>query len=179
MQAFLDALAAIFAAILGRRPATPAAIPSAVLAPADGPAAFRQRIAAIAGRVSKMRPAFVVAIADLETGAGAGKAYKSSNNAFSIHAVGGPNQFWDGRAHNAKGMPEFGPESLRVYNTLEDSVRDFDRLMQTPRYRQAYALAVAGDPRYFSAMHQAGYAVDPRYPEKALARYAALGGNYA
>ena len=60
---------------------------------------------------------------------------------------------------------------FRVYDTWEDSLRDWARLITSyPRYAPAVKAIAQGDMRAFSeAMQKAGYATDPTYGAK-LAR---------
>ena len=59
---------------------------------------------------------------------------------------------------------------FRRYNSYEESYRDWARLMQTSRYKHAFAAAKRGDLKEFAeALYKAGYATDPRYAGKLIA----------
>lgn len=117
-------------------------------------------------------PHILVAQAALETGWGKSVIRhsdgRSSNNLFGIKTgttwhkdtVSVPTvEYRDGIAvkENAR---------FRSYDSLAEGFQDYvDFLQNNPRYKNA--LAAAGDPRQFAAaLHDAGYATDPRYADK-------------
>ncbi len=115
----------------------------------------------------------LVAQAALETGWGQhvirdGEG-RSSNNLFNIKAH---TSAWKDESVRVPtleyrdGIPQREFADFRVYDSVEDSFRDYaDFLQRNPRYRAA--LEVGDDPsRFVRALQQAGYATDPRYAEK-------------
>lgn len=103
----------------------------------------------------------VYAVASHESGAGSGKAYQATNNAYSIHAgagTGKTNQYWTGPKYTTS-----RGEVLRKYVTLADSVSDFCLLVaDRPWLAAVYHAAIAGDRAgAFLAMELSGYAGKP------------------
>ena len=91
----------------------------------------------------------------------------ASNNLFGIKAHG-----WSGAVtHSSTLEHENGAfvrrvEPFRAYSSAEQAVADFANFVSSqPRYREA--LQSGGDPvKFVRALHQAGYATDPRYGDK-------------
>lgn len=108
-------------------------------------------------------PSAVIAQAAHESNFG-----KSSpgNNLFGIKGTGtaGTQQLWT--TENYGGQDVRVRANFAAYNNLEDSVRDYVRLItQNPRYREA--VNSGGDPeRYIESIKKAGYATDPAYITK-------------
>lgn len=115
----------------------------------------------------------VLAIAALETGWGQSLPRdadgESGNNYFGIKAIS------DTEAHTRNSTTEYvNGQSQTVqarfksYDSPADSIAGFaDFLLQNPRY--STALQHAGNPeRFIRELHDAGYATDPRYAEKAI-----------
>lgn len=117
-------------------------------------------------------PEVVVAQAALETGWGkhifSHPDGKSSNNLFGIKA----DQRWPGdkayvpttEFRHGRMVREYA--AFRAYDSLEQGFRDYvDFISSGQRYQQA--LDTSADPeQYIHALHQAGYATDPQYPDK-------------
>lgn len=124
-----------------------------------------------AARELGTRPEAVLAVAALETGWGKHLPRRddgsSSNNLFGIKAHGwagpvtrSPTLEFEGGAFSRKVEP------FRAYDSPEAAVADFANFVRSnPRYHKA--LASGGDPVTFvRALHEAGYATDPRYGDK-------------
>jgi flagellar protein FlgJ len=120
------------------------------------------------------RPEAVLAVAALETGWGRHMPARSdgtpSNNLFGIKAHG-----WKGGVTRSStlefeaGRFQRKVEPFRSYASPEEAIADFASFIsRQPRY--AGALEVASEPESFlRALHQAGYATDPRYGDKLVA----------
>lgn len=116
----------------------------------------------------------LVAQAALETGWGRHIPRRpdgsSSHNLFGIKAGAG----WRGdrvavpTLEFRDGVMQRETARFRAYPSLEDSIDDYVRLLQSsPRYHPA--LAQGTDPRGFTqALQRAGYATDPGYSDKIL-----------
>lgn len=94
---------------------------------------------------------FALAVSALETGWGTGRVFLSTNNLFSITA----GSSWRGVTYKASTGFVF-----RVYNSWEESISDFARLISTSKlYAAAYQRAIAGDAAgFFGGLQRAGYA---------------------
>lgn len=104
----------------------------------------------------------IAAVAMVETGNGTGNVFKNTNNLFSITA----GKSWNGITYRAATGFVF-----RVYNSLEDSIRDFVRLISTSKiYTKAYEKALFGNHEgFFIEIQRAGYAGnDVDYAKKLL-----------
>ncbi|WP_051326540.1 flagellar assembly peptidoglycan hydrolase FlgJ [Aliagarivorans taiwanensis] len=118
-------------------------------------------------------PAVVVAQAALESGWGQRVMAKgdgsSSFNLFGIKA----DRRWDGDKAIVSTLEYRGGEarretaSFRAYGSFEESVRDYLKFVQSPRYQQALANAGDGE-RYAEELQAAGYATDPQYANKII-----------
>ncbi len=119
-------------------------------------------------------PEAVLSITALETGWGKHvmpATDGSSFNLFGIKADAG----WKAGVTTATtlefedGVMQKKREPFRAYDSAEASVQDFaDFIRGNPRYRKA--LEVASNPEAFlEQIHQAGYATDPNYADKARA----------
>ena len=118
-------------------------------------------------------PSAILAIAALETGWGQSMlkhvSGESSNNYFGIKA--GENdpdftnntttEYLNGKSQNVEAR-------FKSYTSTADSVEGFaDFLLENPRY--STALQHASNPeRFLRELHDAGYATDPRYADKAI-----------
>ncbi|MGQ7848503.1 flagellar assembly peptidoglycan hydrolase FlgJ [Granulosicoccus sp. 3-233] len=147
--------------------------------PADsgsGKTEFLQSLAPHAQRSARRlgtSPSAILAIAALETGWGQSMlkdaSGQSSNNYFGIKAGADDQNFtsnttteyFNGKSQNVEAR-------FKSYNTTADSVEGFaDFLLENPRY--STALQHAGNPeRFLRELHDAGYATDPRYADKAI-----------
>lgn len=99
----------------------------------------------------------------LESGAGAGSLAVRSNNHFGIKCHTG----WQGdRVYHDD--DEKG-ECFRKYNHPKYSFRDHSLfLTQRPRYRDLFSLRKDDYKGWARGLKRAGYATDPRYPEKLI-----------
>ena len=155
-------------------PASPEAIQPQEPATFDSPQEFVQRLWPDASRAAAelgVSPRVLLAQAALETGWGKKVIQRgsgSSHNLFNIKA----DRRWEGEKVGV-GTLEYIDGSMvrqqaafRVYGSYADSFTDYvDFLRSNPRY--AEALRKAGDDDAFvTALHQAGYATDPRYADK-------------
>lgn len=110
--------------------------------------------------------------AALESNYGLSKLTLVANNLFGF----------TGDSWKSKGLPVYEIETreyqngkwiitkrpFRKYADWKESVEDWARLIMTAnRYHAAYQAARAGDvAKYGYEVHKAGYATDPKYPEK-------------
>jgi len=117
-------------------------------------------------------PSVKMAQAALETGWG-----KSSigNNLFGIKARGNHSPYWKGHAITAdtteyiQGEAGIYKEGFRVYNSIEDSIRDHTHFLQTnPRYKANNVFAAETPEAQAMALQTAGYATDPNYATKLI-----------
>lgn len=112
---------------------------------------------------SGLPPSAVIAQAALESRFGQSAP---GNNLFGIKGSGtaGSQRLWT--TENVGGNDVRTQDNFAAYNSLEDSVRDYVRLItQNPRY--SAALNNANDPeKYIESIRQAGYATDPNYISK-------------
>jgi cell wall-associated NlpC family hydrolase len=128
--------------------------------------AFAQQALREAGLPETLAP-IMAAIAANETGYGRAVA---GNNFFGIKATGnepqtGPLGTWE--VVNGQAVPERA--SFRAYASPLESHRDFLRFLQeNARYQAAWAW-VQDPEQFLRAIHQAGYATDPRWADKVLA----------
>lgn len=107
------------------------------------------------------------------------------NNLFGIKAnnawiaAGKPFSRWP--TWEVVGGKEISVESpFRKYSTWTESIRDWAKFLQGPRYSKAYASLIAGDAsQFFYELKAAGYATDPKYPEKLLATFNNLRSTFA
>lgn len=118
----------------------------------------------------------IITVAGHESNWGTSGLTRKANNLFGFKSS--PNWIRDGGktvkmqtwevidGKNIQVMADF-----RAYDTWEDSIKDYIRLVTTrSRYNAAAAAAKAGDlKKYFVEIKKGGYATDPQYPNK-LAR---------
>jgi len=99
----------------------------------------------------------------LESGAGAGELTKKANNHFGIKCHTG----WEGdRAYHDD--DEKG-ECFRKYNNPKYSYRDHSLfLTQRSRYKDLFTLRKDDYKGWAKGLRKAGYATDPKYPEKLI-----------
>lgn len=99
----------------------------------------------------------------LESGAGAGELTKKANNHFGIKCHTG----WEGdRAYHDD--DEKG-ECFRKYKNPKYSYRDHSLfLTQRSRYKDLFTLRKDDYKGWAKGLRKAGYATDPRYPEKLI-----------
>ena len=112
----------------------------------------------------------VIGQACLETGFGASSLMMKAKAIFGIKASAS----WQGKVYNAKKKECYDGvnyttinDSFRAYNSFEDSVEDYFKLITTVgRYRSA---CTATTPRAcITAIKNGGYATDPRYIESVM-----------
>ncbi len=142
----------------------------------SGKTAFLQTLAPHAQRSAQRlgtSPSAILAIAALETGWGQSMlthaSGESSNNYFGIKAGADDPDFTsnttteyiEGKSRNVEAR-------FKSYDSTADSVSGFaDFLLENPRY--STALQHASNPeRFLRELHDAGYATDPRYADKAI-----------
>ncbi|MCP1726422.1 flagellar protein FlgJ [Natronospira proteinivora] len=141
----------------------------------NGPREFLERLmpaARGAARRLGVEPQLVLAQAALETGWGQhmirdGEG-RNSFNLFGIKA----SRDWEGPEVTVptlefeEGLPVRRHDQFRAYQSPEDSLEDYVRLLETsPRYQQA--LGQGDDAAAFGqALQAGGYATDPQYAEK-------------
>lgn len=144
------------------------------------PAGRRARVrAAINSQDLKGIPARLLeTVADLETDAFKSKALLATNSLFNRHKGSGKGE-WTGRTYYASPSDQ----DLRVYASLEQSVRDIVQLLHDGLYKDALAAAMANDaPRFFTALARGdgknGY-VGPANTTKAALYVVGLNTRYA
>jgi flagellar protein FlgJ len=117
-------------------------------------------------------PKVLLAQSALETGWGRYLVQRpeggSSHNLFNIKA----DSRWSGENASVgtvefrNGVAQKERAAFRVYDSYEDSFRDYANFLRnSPRYQ--HALEQAADPyQYLSRLQEAGYATDPEYAQK-------------
>ncbi|CAH0534128.1 Peptidoglycan hydrolase FlgJ [Vibrio stylophorae] len=129
-----------------------------------------------AGKMLGVDPAILIAQAALETGWGKkviANAQRSSHNLFNIKA----DPRWQGERINTQTLEFYNDipvqerAAFRAYDNYQQSFHDYvNFLQQNPRYQ--HALTQTESPEQFvNAIHQAGYATDPKYAEKVMGVY--------
>lgn len=120
-------------------------------------------------------PKLLVAQAALETGWGKhinkDEQGQISHNLFNIKA----GNDWHAKTTQTvttefnNGQAQTVTDTFRSYDSFSESFQDYINLIQkSSRYQNA--ISVSDDPRqYIQALHKAGYATDPQYPDKVLA----------
>ncbi len=141
----------------------------------DSPQAFVQALYPSAQQAAKqlgVTPEILLAQAALETGWGqhmpSDNQGKHGFNLFGIKA----DDRWNGSSTTVETLEYFGDKPLKVnaafrsYDSFDQSFNDYVSFVSSqPRYQEA--LKNTGDSaEYIQALHQAGYATDPRYAEK-------------
>lgn len=112
---------------------------------------------------------FALGLSKLETGNGNNSLTRYANNLFSIKiGTGWKTGGWKGKTYYIKGNDNF-----RAYDSWEDSMRDFRRLIGFDIYQKAYTAAMTGDAEgFYREIKAAGYDVsEPKYAEAAFKRY--------
>ncbi|WP_313114330.1 glucosaminidase domain-containing protein [Aequorivita sediminis] len=99
----------------------------------------------------------------LESGAGAGELTQKANNHFGIKCHKG----WDGeRAYHDDDEKQ---ECFRKYPHPKYSYRDHSLfLTQRSRYQNLFSLRIDDYKAWARGLRRAGYATDPKYPEKLI-----------
>jgi len=143
--------------------------------PSGSQSAFVERHAAAAARVeqtSGIPAAFMLGQAGHETGWGRSEIKMAdgspSYNLFGIKATGG----WSGKVAEITtteyvgGTPQKVVAKFRAYDSYEDSLRDYARLItQSPRYAQV-SQRTDSVQAWATGLQRAGYATDPDYASK-------------
>lgn len=133
--------------------------------PAD-PAGRREAVRAVirSQDLAGIQPQLLDTLSTLETGDYKGGPFMRTNSLFNIHK-GDNSGDWTGKTAYANPQDV----DLRVYDSLEQSVRDVVLHLQGPRYADALAAARAGQPDQFYAAlmkgdGQLGWVGDPNTP---------------
>jgi flagellum-specific peptidoglycan hydrolase FlgJ len=135
--------------------------------------------------VEKIRPqynsGFVITVATLESNYGNSKLAKEANNLFSITGESWAKQ---GKPVVYMETKEYSPAKgwytvirpFRKYSSWEESVKDFFNLLESnTRYQRVIQTLKGININDFAeAMWLSGYATDPEYKDKIIARYNAI-----
>jgi flagellum-specific peptidoglycan hydrolase FlgJ len=132
------------------------------------PAAIEQ------GRIYGILPAFIMAVATLETGYGKSTLCNEANNLFSIKGSYDGNSITLPTTEYVKGKPIKVNAKFKKYPSFRESVKDFCELIKNgvSWNRTAYSRAVIGVTDLEKACIQFGrtpYMTDPAYSGKLLA----------
>lgn len=112
-----------------------------------------------------------LAQAALETGYGSSSLMVKAHALFGIKA----SKTWKGKVYSAKtnevyaGIEQTVSATFRAYNTVADSVRDYFKLLQGKRYKEALTAKTVEDAVHIIV--KGGYATDPKYAEKVINIY--------
>lgn len=112
-----------------------------------------------------------LAQAALETGYGSSSLMVKAHALFGIKA----NKTWKGKVYSAKtnevyaGIEQTVSATFRAYDTVADSVRDYFKLLQGKRYKEALTAKTVEDAVHIIV--KGGYATDPKYAEKVINIY--------
>lgn len=125
-----------------------------------------------AARELGVKPETLLAQAALETGWGQHMpSDKQGNHGFNLFGIKADTR-WNGASTNVETVEYFGDKPLKVnaafrsYDSFEQSFNDYVSFVKDQsRYQPALDNA-ADSSAYIQALHQAGYATDPRYAEK-------------
>ena len=107
----------------------------------------------------------------LETGYGSSALMVKAHALFGIKA----SKTWKGKVYSAKtnevyaGIEQTVSATFRAYDTVADSVRDYFKLLQGKRYKEALTANTVEDAVHIIV--KGGYATDPRYAEKVINIY--------
>lgn len=107
----------------------------------------------------------------LETGYGSSALMVKAHALFGIKAT----KSWHGKVYSAKtnevyaGIEQTISATFRAYDTVADSVRDYFKLLQGKRYKEALTAKTVEDAVHIIV--KGGYATDPRYAEKVINIY--------
>ncbi len=112
-----------------------------------------------------------LAQAALETGFGSSALMVKAHALFGIKA----SKTWKGKVYSAKtnevyaGVEQTVSATFRAYDTVADSVRDYFKLLQNKRYKEALTAKTVEDAVHIIV--KGGYATDPKYSEKVINIY--------
>ena len=85
-----------------------------------------------------------------------GETFNKTRSLSNRH-VGSGKGFWSGQKITVNGQK--GPETLRIYDSPEQSLQDFDQLMKDPLYAEAAKRGAKNDRRgFFEGVSNAGFA---------------------
>ena len=107
----------------------------------------------------------------LETGYGSSSLMVKAHALFGIKA----SKTWKGKVYSAKtnevyaGIEQTVSATFRAYDTVADSVRDYFKLLQGKRYKEALTAKTVEDAVHIIV--KGGYATDPKYAEKVIGIY--------
>lgn len=107
----------------------------------------------------------------LETGYGSSALMVKAHALFGIKA----SKTWKGKVYSAKtnevyaGIEQTVSATFRAYDTVADSVRDYFKLLQGKRYKEALTAKTVEDAVHIIV--KGGYATDPKYAEKVINIY--------
>jgi hypothetical protein len=105
----------------------------------------------------------ILAQAILESGAGRGDLARNSNNHFGIKCHSG----WTGESVNHD--DDSAQECFRKYNNSSESYKDHALfLMGRSRYAKLFEYSKADYKAWAYGLRAAGYATDPKYPDKLI-----------
>ncbi|RKF19630.1 flagellar assembly peptidoglycan hydrolase FlgJ [Alginatibacterium sediminis] len=140
------------------------------------PKEFVEMLYPVAEKLAKqsgVSPLAIIAQAALETGWGkkviANKDGSSSHNLFGIKA----DSRWKGDSsvvntlEYRQGVAAQEKAAFRSYESLEESVSDYLKFIQGPRYTRAREVSADG-AKYAIELQRAGYATDPNYANKII-----------
>lgn len=111
-------------------------------------------------------PSITIAQAAHESDYGRSSLARSANNLFGVKGVGTAGSVQMNTTEEIKGKTESVQDYFRKYFSVEDSVNDYGKLLNTERYTN-----VKNAPNYKSAafaLYNAGYATDSGYPGKII-----------
>ena len=112
-----------------------------------------------------------LAQAALETGYGSSALMVKAHALFGIKA----SKSWRGKVYSAKtnevyaGIEQTVSTTFRAYDTVADSVRDYFKLLQGKRYKEALTANTVEDAVHIIV--KGGYATDSKYVEKVINIY--------
>ena len=105
----------------------------------------------------------ILAQAILESGAGSGDLAVSANNHFGIKCY----KDWIGETINHD--DDLSQECFRKYGSAEESFKDHAAILtQRTRYASLFNLSKSDYTAWAKGLRAAGYATDPKYPEKLI-----------
>lgn len=128
-----------------------------------------------AAKALGLDPKILIAQAALETGWGKsmtkGLNGESSNNYFNIKANGKEPSVKTTTTEYFSENPIKISADFRKYDDIENSFNDYVSLIQnSPRYQHHLAPQMDAET-YIKAIHQSGYATDPKYSDKVMSIY--------
>lgn len=133
-------------------------------------------ISSVAGYVQKYASAYgilvhspVIAQAILESGWGESKLSSQYHNYFGLKC----GSRWRGKSVNMKTQEEYTPGTLttisdnfRVYDSMEEGIKDYFEFIQLPRYRNLKG--ITDSEKYLETIRADGYATSSSYVENCM-----------